>query len=220
MKKTVWCTKPPSFLMKVLLLQTFMTLAFTAVSFAKEAEGQGILDQKISFKIKNESFRNVLRKISDQADIRFSFQRNTIPEKEKISLSVNNQTLGDIFKSLFQPYGINYEAVGKQVVLSKKQLFNLISHVENENVGELVFFKPIKGTIKDAAGNPVANVSVVVKGTTKGASTDENGNFSIDANEGDVLSISAVGFETMELTVGSGETVNAILKQSEKKLDE
>ena len=56
MKKTVWCTKPPSFLMKVLLLQTFLTLAFTAVSFAKEAEGQGILDQKISFKIKNESF--------------------------------------------------------------------------------------------------------------------------------------------------------------------
>ncbi|MFC0774198.1 TonB-dependent receptor [Terrimonas alba] len=220
MKKTVWCTKPPSFLMKVLLLQTFITLAFTAVSFAKEAEGQGILDQKISFKIKNESFKNVLRKISDQADIRFSYQRNTIPEKEKISISVNNQTLDDIFKTLFQPYGINYEAVGKQVVLSKKKLFSLISQVENENVSELFFFKPIKGTVKDAAGNPIANVSVVVKGTTKGASSDENGNFSIDANEGDVLSISAVGFETIELTIGKGEMVNATLKQAERKLDE
>ena len=220
MKKTAWCTKPPSFFMKVILIQSFLTLAFAVVSFAKEADGQGVLDQRISVSIKNESFKAALRKISLQAGIRFSYQRNTIPDKEKISVSSKEQTLGEIFNSLFQPHNISYEVIGKQVVLKKKKLFNLIKLVENENSNELVFFKPIKGTIKDAQGNPVANVNVTVKGTVKGTSTDANGNFEIDANEGDVLSISGVGFETAEVTVGSGAIVSVVLKQSEKKLEE
>ena len=63
-------------------------------------------------------------------------------------------------------------------------------------------------------------MNVTVKGTVKGTSTDANGNFEIDANEGDVLSISGVGFETAEVTVGSGAIVSVVLKQSEKKLEE
>ena len=147
MKKITW-RKPPSFFMKVVLLQTFLTLAFAAVSFAKEAKGQGILDKKISVNIKNETFKAALRKIGQQAGISFSYERNTIPEKEKISVSFNDQPLGDIFKSMFQPYDINYEAIGKQVVLSKKKLPGLVKQIEEENNDEADFFKPIKGTIK------------------------------------------------------------------------
>src|SRR5687768_2692063 len=219
MKKPPWCTKPPSFFMKVVLIQSFLTLAFAVVSFAKEADGQGVLDQKISVNIQNENFKTALRKIAQQAGIRFSYERNTIPDKKKISVSSREQTLGEIFNSLFQPYNISYEAIGKQVVLSKKRLLNLIKQAENEN-NEFDFFKPIKGTIKDAQGNPVEQVNISVKGTTKGTITDGKGNFEIDANEGDVLVVSAVGFETTELTVGSDAIVSVVLKQSEKKLDE
>ena len=219
MKKTAWCTKPPSFFMKVVLIQSFLTLAFAVVSFAKEADGQGVLDQKISVSFSNENFKTALRKIEQQAGIRFSYERNTIPGKEKISVSAKEQTLGEVFNSLFQPYHISYEAIGKQVVLSRKKLLNLIGQTENEN-NELVFFKPIKGTIKDAQGNPVEQVNVSVKGTIKGTITDVKGNFQIDANEGDILVISAVGFETTELTIGSDVNVSVVLKLSEKKLDE
>ena len=48
--------------------------------------------------------------------------------------------------------------------------------------------------------NPLPGASVVIKGTTSGASTDFDGNFSIDAQEGDVLIVSYVGFETQEVT--------------------
>ena len=195
MKKTACCTKLPSFFMKVALLQTFLTFAFVAVSFAKEAEGQGVLDQKITVNIKNENFKSVLRKISLQAGIRFSYQRNTIPEKEKVTISANDETLSEVFKLLFQPYGIKYEAVGKQVILSRKKLFSLIKQVEEKNSDELDFFKPIKGTIKSADGNPVGGASVLVKGTSKGTTTDEKGDFQIDANEGDILVISVVGLK-------------------------
>lgn len=163
MKKTAWCTKPSSFFMKVVLFQTFLTLAFAAVSFAKDAEGQGILDTKISVTIKNENFKTVLRKIGQQAGIRFSYERNTIPEKEKVSVSANEQALGEIFKSLFQPYNINFEAIGKQVVLSKKELLSLVTEAAKENSNANDFFKLIKGSIKNAQGNPVAGASVLIR---------------------------------------------------------
>ena len=51
-----------------------------------------------------------------------------------------------------------------------------------------------------AEGNPLPGASVVVQGTTNGASTDFDGNFSIDANEGDILIVSYVGFETQQVT--------------------
>ena len=219
MKKTAWCTNP-SFFMKIALLQTFLTLAFTTVTFAGEAEGQGILDQKISVNIKNENFKTVLRKISQEAGIRFSYERNTIPEKEKVSVSANEQSLGDIFKSLFQPYNINFEAIGKQIVLSKKELFSLIKKGIKEGNGEDEFFKPIRGNIKNAEGNPVAGASVLVRGTSRGTSTDENGNFSIDANDGDVLVVSAVGFTTYELTIGAESSYTVQLQEANTALSE
>ena len=132
MKKTAWCTNP-SFFMKIALLHTFLTLAFTTATFAGEADGQGILDQKISVNIKNENFKIALRKIGQEAGIRFSYERNTIPEKEKVTVTANEQPLGDVFKLLFQPYNINFEAIGKQVVLSRKELLSLISKTRIEN---------------------------------------------------------------------------------------
>ena len=78
--------------MKVILIQSFLTLAFAVVSFAKEADGQGVLDQKISVNIQNENFKTALRKIAQQAGIRFSYERNTIPNKGKISVSSKEQT--------------------------------------------------------------------------------------------------------------------------------
>jgi TonB-linked SusC/RagA family outer membrane protein len=58
----------------------------------------------------------------------------------------------------------------------------------------------IKGKITDGE-NPLPGASVVVKGTTKGALTDIDGQFSLDgAKVGDVLTVSFVGYETMDVT--------------------
>ena len=62
---------------------------------------------------------------------------------------------------------------------------------------------PISGKITDQKGEPLVGVNVVIKGTTKGATTDIDGNFQLDAKEGDVLVISLIGFKKQEVTVGN-----------------
>jgi putative ragA protein len=54
----------------------------------------------------------------------------------------------------------------------------------------------IKGNVKDDEGSGMLGVSVVVKGTTKGVATDNDGNFELKVNRNDVLVFSSVGYTT------------------------
>lgn len=78
----------------------------------------------------------------------------------------------------------------------------------------VAFFAQVKGVITDAAtGEPLIGASVLVKGTTVGTITGLDGDFSLDAKAGDVLSISYTGFTAVERTVGDDLTVNVALEQ-------
>jgi iron complex outermembrane receptor protein len=68
----------------------------------------------------------------------------------------------------------------------------------------------VSGIVKDEVG-PLPGVSVIIKGTTTGATTDFNGVYSIKANNGDTLVFSYVGFDTQEIVV-SGNQLDVTLK--------
>ena len=71
----------------------------------------------------------------------------------------------------------------------------------------------ISGTVTDASsGDPLVGASVVVKGTTNGTLTSDNGSFRISASQGDVLTISYVGYVSQEVTVTSATTYNVGMK--------
>lgn len=63
----------------------------------------------------------------------------------------------------------------------------------------------ITGTVLDDEGAPLPGASVVIKGTTTGSTTDFDGVFSINAEVGDTLVVSYIGFETKEVTAEAGE---------------
>ena len=80
--------------------------------------------------------------------------------------------------------------------------------------------KTITGTVTDQDGLPLPGASVVVKEAGTGTQTDFDGNFSIQASEGQVLVFSYVGQETQEITVGSSNTINVQLLQAAEELGE
>ncbi len=74
-------------------------------------------------------------------------------------------------------------------------------------------FKIITGSVIDNDGKPLSGVSISVKGTKKGTSTDAQGHFSIDVNSGDILQISMIGYKTKSVTIGSGNNISVTLEQ-------
>lgn len=80
--------------------------------------------------------------------------------------------------------------------------------------------KKISGTVVNDEGNPLAGVSVTIKGKKGGTQTNGEGQYSIDASEKDVLLFSYSGFETHSQTVGVSSTIDLSLKSVVAKIDE
>ena len=77
----------------------------------------------------------------------------------------------------------------------------------------------VVGSVKDASGEPLIGVSILVKGTTNGTVTDIDGKFNLNAPKGSVLEISYVGYKTQSVTV-TGSSLNVILKEDNEQLEE
>ncbi|MDR5591747.1 SusC/RagA family TonB-linked outer membrane protein [Christiangramia sp. SM2212] len=78
----------------------------------------------------------------------------------------------------------------------------------------------VSGTVTDSDGLPLPGVNIVVKGTSTGVQTDFDGNYSIDAAQGDVLVFSFVGLKSAEMTVGSSNTIDVVMEADAATLDE
>ena len=80
--------------------------------------------------------------------------------------------------------------------------------------------RSISGTILSEDNTPMAAATVLVKGTKTGTKTDANGNFTIKANAGDVLIISAVGYAEQQVKVGNSLLVSIHLQRGKGELEE
>ncbi|MDR0558710.1 MAG: TonB-dependent receptor [Prevotellaceae bacterium] len=79
----------------------------------------------------------------------------------------------------------------------------------------------ITGKVSDHSGKAVAGVSVVIKGTNVGMSTDVNGDYAINSTgEDNVLIFSLIGYVTQEIAVGSRTTINVSLEEETTELEE
>jgi iron complex outermembrane receptor protein len=81
--------------------------------------------------------------------------------------------------------------------------------------------KTITGKVTDAAnGEPLPGVTIVVKGTIDGTISNFDGDFSVDAEEGQNLVFSFIGYTTKEVLVGTSDVLNLQLAQSIENIDE
>ena len=80
--------------------------------------------------------------------------------------------------------------------------------------------KKITGTVVDSTGEPMIGATVIQKGTSNGAVTDIDGNFSIDVPTGSTLVISSIGFATQEIVVGAQNNINVTMADDSKAIDE
>lgn len=81
----------------------------------------------------------------------------------------------------------------------------------------------VTGTVSDESGSPLPGVNIVVKGTTKGVVSDFDGNYEIQAKQGDVLEFTFLGFESQTRRVtGGGKSliINVVLAEDAQQLEE
>ena len=104
--------------------------------------------------------------------------------------------------------------------LGRKFLFTVVAFVLS---GVMAFAqtKTVTGTIVDEFGEPIIGANVLVKGTTNGAVTDIDGNYSITGvSNADELVVSYIGYASQTFPVGNQSTFNITMKEDGENLEE
>ncbi|MCH5719792.1 SusC/RagA family TonB-linked outer membrane protein [Niabella hibiscisoli] len=138
---------------------------------------------------------------------------------EKITLSVDRAPLADVLNRVLAPNGLGY-SIDDKIVIIRKITEKVVVRKKEVAPVTMAPVEPVRtivrGTVKNEDNDPVSGASIIVEGTKRGTSTDGKGEFSLDVDPGQTLLVSAVGYNTTRVKVGSSLTLHIILKLIDK----
>ncbi len=203
--------------------------------------------QRISLSVRNSSMLEVMDQIEKQTGYSFWLQTDLLKDKARVSVRVRNGSLTAVLDQLFIKHGLRYTIIDKTIVVmpaSQKSSGVLREQVpagqlENRPLAERIqwperigkeerkveLIRPaeqeVKGRVLDESGVGLPGVSVMVKGTQRGISTDKEGQFALSVpGESAVLVFSFVGYVTQEIAVGSRTSIGIVIEVDQKTLEE
>jgi TonB-linked SusC/RagA family outer membrane protein len=208
---------------KVACCQILAFAIFGVPLQASVLNGQSILETKITLNAEGQRIKKVLEIIEQQAKVRFIYSPSTIDSKQKVSVRVKDQKLDQLLKTLFQPLSIHYSAVDDRILLKPAQPEKGAAvSPETGLLDDLpVEDRTVKGKVSDEKGDGLPGVSILVKGTQQGTTTNIDGAYSVVLpDENAELVFSFVGYVSQEVKAGNQTTINIALKVDQKSLDE
>ncbi|QED37695.1 hypothetical protein FK178_08150 [Antarcticibacterium arcticum] len=113
-----------------------------------------------------------------------------------------------------QMFGFRFNSPNSYVYRQYLRQKTLSANNANELTGNT------RGSVMDNEGMPLPGVMVIIQGSTKGTSTNFDGEFALDAQPGDILIFSSIGFTTWEHLVEKDKNIYVIMKEDSSSLDE
>lgn len=187
----------------------FLILAFT-LSASASIYSQ---NQRVSFEFKEASILDVLNEIKLQTDLHFVYNEDKIDELRAINLEASNIRVDEVLEEIFKDTNLECRFQNDVIMIVDRKPVPPVKEKQEE--------KEIKGTVTDEKGVPLPGVSVFIKGSTTGAATDIDGNYSLDiGQENAVLVFSFVGMQTQEIAYTGQVVLNVTLEEDASNLEE
>ncbi len=183
----------------IMKLTTILLLAFTFQVFANSVYSQ---DTDLTLDLGETTVEKVLTEIERISDFYFLFNQNLVDVDREVNIRFFRKNIDEILDEVFQGTNIDYAIMGKQIVLSPSVYLAEIKRNQQPLT--------ITGTVKDQrTGEPLPGVSIQIKGTTRGAVTNLEGEYSIEIEDPSVILVfSYVGYATQEIRIGEKRIIN------------
>lgn len=182
---------------RTVCLALFLSISFSAYS-------------QITISFKEQPLRSALKQIEQVSVYKF-FYNESLPDLDrKVSLNVQDVTIDQTMRQLLAKTALSYkQEEGNVIALIRKPTQNASSA------------KKITGIVVDVNGEPIIGATVMVKGTSNGGITDMDGTYSLMDVPGDaMISISYVGYKTVDIKVTDKSLARVTLKEDTEMLDE
>lgn len=172
--------------------------------------------QRITLNKTNVTLFSVLKDIRKQSGFDFYYDERTIPQNQRVSISVSNSTIEKALESSLKGLNLVYEIDGKIVTIKRKAEPSLL----DKAVSALMAID-VRGTVLDERGQPLPGATVRVKHSKKVISTNNSGQFQLnDLNEGAILEVSFLGYKTQEIVVGQAGNITIKMEVGAADLQE
>ena len=200
----------PSFKKIWLIMKlNFFLILLTVLQVSASVSAQ---NTRMDLKMQNATISQVFDEIERQSEVYFFYNKNQIDETRTISVDFRNKTIDDILKSMLSELSLTYEFAGKNIII--KAANPVINGIQQSGI-------KVKGTVRNASGESLPGVSVVVKGTTTGTITDTNGKYDlVNVPSTGTLEFSFVGMKKIEVSVDGKSTIDAVLEDETFGIEE
>lgn len=196
----------------VMRIVTFLVLVtLTQVSASTFA-------QRIYIKDKHISIEEVFRKIREQSGYDFIYNRQLIKDIRPLTLTLQHVSLDEAMKEVLAGHPLSYRMEEKTIIIEAKAVRKEKAAPQMEE--PILQERRIAGAVRNPEGIPLPGVSVLVKGTTHGTTTDTEGRFQLTVKEGAVLVVKSIGYQDREISTGNQMSLEIVLQLTISDLDE
>ncbi|MGN6436453.1 MAG: TonB-dependent receptor [Agriterribacter sp.] len=185
---------------------------FFLLAFCVQANARGYA-QNLSLSVKNASLPAVFEEIRSQTGYLFIYSNKQLEGTKKVSISVRNASLEQMLELCFNQQPVTYKLVERNIVIVPRDEATVAATPQ-------VQARDVAGTITDQWGEPLQGVSVILKGSSVGTSSDASGKYSLSLPNEGVLVFSFTGYVTQETPSANKSIINIKLLQEDRKLEE
>jgi len=195
----------PHAVKKALLIMklTSLLVLVATLQVSARVNGQG----KVSLKLNQVEISKALHSIEGQGTYRFLYNSRLEAIRHKVTIDIANSDIKEVLDKLFAGNDLKYKMLENNLIVV------LSSTLAAQDIR-------ISGKVISSTGAPVPGVSVTVKGTSIGTTTDNNGAYSLTVPATGTLVFSSIGFETHEQPITDQAVVDVKLSPSSKVIDE
>ncbi|WP_295123215.1 SusC/RagA family TonB-linked outer membrane protein [uncultured Chitinophaga sp.] len=162
--------------------------------------------QKVTLSAKALPLEKVLTAVEKQTGLVFFYNRELLANSKPVTITAKDMPLNQFLPAVLNEQSLNYRLEGKTITLSRKPS---PAPARTTLAGDSLI--NVSGIVTTENGEPIPGVSVQVKGGRIGGITDPKGIFHMKAPQGQVLVISAIGFQPAEVRAQVGEQLSVKL---------
>jgi len=182
---------------------TFLLMFAGMLQVSANVNGQG----KVTLKLNQAEISKALNSIEGQGTYRFLYNSRLNDIGKKITIDVTNAEIKDVLKGLFSGTDLTYTLLANNLIVVRSAALTL------QDI-------KVTGKVTGPNGEPLPGVSVYLKGSSRGTTTDNNGEFTLTVPENGTLLVSYIGYDAQEVAVNSQAVVNVKMVASNKVLDQ
>jgi TonB-linked SusC/RagA family outer membrane protein len=206
-----YANPPLTKLLKIMKLTLILLFASTVLAHA----GGFSQDVKVTLSLKEVSVTSFFKAIESETKLRFTFSNDIIPQGKIVTVSAKETPVSEVMDAVMLPINLKYrydKSTGI-IIISRKD--NFLNDTQEKNI------RNITGTVTGENGEPLAGVSVTMKGSNKATITADNGSFAIDvADDVKFLQFSFIGRVSQEVNIEGKTSVAVVMPLSNKSLNE